>query len=459
MTKQQPLYERVAIIGGGPTGLAAAKALALEPVKFSKIDLFERRDRLGGLWYHQGDKSLIAPPVPNISPLAQEHVSASATTQDEYFSAVYEFMETNVDHRIMEYQGVAFPPDSRKYPTRADVLDYVDLYVETIPKGDVSIHLNTNVVSVEKVDGVWKVHIEDTVTNKVTDLEYDAIIIANGHFSVPYIPDVPGLAAWNEQRPNTITHSKYYENPKPYKDKRVLVVGNFASGIDVSIQLGVCAKEVIVSVRDVEATKLAGGPCKYIGVVEDYNCEDKSVRTVDGEVVKDIDNVIFCTGYLYSIPFLKVEGIITDGFRVHNVYKQIFNISDPSLSFVALLRDVLPMPIAESQSALIARVYSGRYQLPSEHERQKSYDEELEAAGPSKAFHSFNYPKDFNYCQMLQKLIDEQDLRTPGLTAPIWNEEIQQVRSLTKPDKIARLQELVRHVFKLRAEGKDFSLL
>lgn len=57
MTKQQPLYDRVAIIGGGPTGLAAVKALALEPVKFSKIDLFERRDRLGGLWYHQGDKS------------------------------------------------------------------------------------------------------------------------------------------------------------------------------------------------------------------------------------------------------------------------------------------------------------------------------------------------------------------------------------------------------------------
>lgn len=108
MTKQQPLYDRVAIIGGGPTGLAAVKALALEPVKFSKIDLFERRDRLGGLWYHQGDKSLVSPQIPNTSPSAQEIVSDKATTQDRYFSAIYEFMETNVDHRMMQYQGVEF---------------------------------------------------------------------------------------------------------------------------------------------------------------------------------------------------------------------------------------------------------------------------------------------------------------------------------------------------------------
>lgn len=60
---------------------------------------------------------------------------------------------------------------------------------------------------------------------------------------------------------------------------------------------------------------------------------------------------------------------------------------------------------------------------------------------------------------MLQSLIDEQDLRTPGLVAPIWNEEIQYVRSQTRPDKIARLQEVAQHVKELRAEGKDFSLL
>lgn len=459
MTKQQPLYERIAVIGGGPTGLAAIKALALEPVKFSKIDLFERRDRLGGLWYHRGNKSLLSPKIPNISPAAKENVFDEATTQDKYFSAIYEFMETNIDHRIMEYQGVAFPENSRKYPMRGEVLNYVDLYIETIPEDKVAIHLNTNVKSVEKVDGVWKIQIEDTTNNGVAELEYDAIIIANGHFSVPYIPDVPGLADWNKQLPNTITHAKYYENPMPYKGKRVLVIGNFASGVDISIQLSVCAKDVVVSVRDVEAARQAGNACKYIGVIEEYDYKDKSVRSVDGEAVKDIDDVIFCTGYFYSIPFLKLDGIITDGFQVHNLYKQIFNISDPSISFIALLRDVIPMPISESQAALIARVYSGRYQLPDEQERQKSYELELKATEPGKSFHSFNYPKDIKYCQMLQSLIDDQGLRTPGLVAPIWNEELQHIRSQTKPDKIARLQAVLQHVQKLRAEGKDFSLL
>lgn len=134
---------------------------------------------------------MVSPQIPNTSPSAQEIVSDKATTQDRYFSAIYEFMETNVDHRMMQYQGVEFPSNSRKYPPRTEVLNYVDLYVDTIPKDSTNIHLNTNVKNVEKIGDVWKVQVEDTITGKVTNLEYDAIIIANGHFSVPYIPDVP----------------------------------------------------------------------------------------------------------------------------------------------------------------------------------------------------------------------------------------------------------------------------
>ena len=42
-------YRRVAVIGGEPSGLAAIRALSDENV-FSTIRLFERRDRVGGLW-------------------------------------------------------------------------------------------------------------------------------------------------------------------------------------------------------------------------------------------------------------------------------------------------------------------------------------------------------------------------------------------------------------------------
>ena len=48
-TKIQPV-SRVAVIGAGPAGYAAVRALVLEN-KFNKIRVFERRDRVGGIWY------------------------------------------------------------------------------------------------------------------------------------------------------------------------------------------------------------------------------------------------------------------------------------------------------------------------------------------------------------------------------------------------------------------------
>ncbi len=44
------MYKRVAIIGAGPSGLSALRALADENV-FDTIRLFERRETVGGIWY------------------------------------------------------------------------------------------------------------------------------------------------------------------------------------------------------------------------------------------------------------------------------------------------------------------------------------------------------------------------------------------------------------------------
>ena len=46
---------KVGIIGGGPAGVAAAKALSLEPSKFDEIHLFEKKPQLGGLWNYSED--------------------------------------------------------------------------------------------------------------------------------------------------------------------------------------------------------------------------------------------------------------------------------------------------------------------------------------------------------------------------------------------------------------------
>jgi cation diffusion facilitator CzcD-associated flavoprotein CzcO len=43
-------YKSVAVIGSGPSGLSAVKALS-EEKKFDVIKVFERRAQVGGTWY------------------------------------------------------------------------------------------------------------------------------------------------------------------------------------------------------------------------------------------------------------------------------------------------------------------------------------------------------------------------------------------------------------------------
>lgn len=455
MTISQPLYNRIAIIGGGPLGLAVAKALALETVKFDCVDVFERRDNIGGVWYHGGNKALTRPTIPSTSPVDEEIVSTEATVYDRFFSPIYEHMETNITSKIMEYNGIEFPSNVPKYPTREQVEYYIQKYATTIPD-EVNIRLNADIQRVEKIGDTWVVQIEDTISHIIQEIKYDAIVVANGHFNVPYIPDVPGLKEWNAALPGSILYSKYYESPKQYRKKRVLVVGNSASGVDISTQLSAYA-EVFVSVKDLDKIQLRNDLIKYIGLIEKYDHVNRSA-SINDEIITDIDVVIFCTGYLYTFPFLKSINLITDGFQVNNLYKQMFYIDDPSISFVALLRNVVPMPISESQGAAIARVYSGRLALPSKHDMKQDYYSELALKGSGLDFHNFAFPKDVNYCHHLQQIIDDNNLTQPGLLAPVWDDERTYHRLQTKVEKSKRLEKLVQHVQRLRETGEEFSL-
>lgn len=49
-TKMPPVRKRVAVIGAGPSGLSAVRALSQEGT-FDTIRVFERRHKIGGTWY------------------------------------------------------------------------------------------------------------------------------------------------------------------------------------------------------------------------------------------------------------------------------------------------------------------------------------------------------------------------------------------------------------------------
>lgn len=49
--------------------------------------------------------------------------------------------------------------------------------------------------------------------------EFDALVVASGHYSVPYIPHIKGLKEFAEAYPGSIEHTKGYRHPEKYRGK------------------------------------------------------------------------------------------------------------------------------------------------------------------------------------------------------------------------------------------------
>ncbi|VEU22916.1 DEKNAAC104234 [Brettanomyces naardenensis] len=455
----------IAIIGGGPGGLAVAKALTLEPNSeklFPTIDVYERHPRAGGLWVYTGDKSHVSPVVP--SPSNAESDEIFANTQKRYISPIYDQMETNITKHLMKYKGFPFPEEFETFPTRTQIGQYVDSYAQALPDL-VKFHFSTDVTGLLKKDGKWELTYDDLTkaNGEPITKTYDNVVLAQGHFEAAYIPDVKGLKEWWTKDPKSITHAKYYNNGEPFRGKNVLVVGNSASGIDIATQLITTAKSVTMSSASESPFKeVIISHVTQVGKIAEYDYATKSAVTEDGTVVKDIDNVIFCTGYLYKIPFLNSydtgdKALVSDGSQLRYLFEQIFYIEDPTLALVLVPQSVIPFPFAECQAQYIARVFSGRLKLPSKEKMTEEYEEELERKGAGKAFHTMKNFTDPDYCNHIFDLI--KGTENEGFVAEYWSDERKEERKNAVALKGERLKLIVKHADELKKEGKPFTLL
>lgn len=111
--------------------------------------------------------------------------------------------------------------------------------------------------------------------------------------------------------------------------------------------------------------------------------ENSAVKFKDDTIETDIDAVVYCTGYFYSYSFLKSlhPAVISTGECVENLFQHIFYRPNPTLAFVTLNQKIIPFPIAEAQSAVVARVWSGRLTLPTESEMLSWERQTLEETG------------------------------------------------------------------------------
>ena len=87
-----------------------------------------------------------------------------------------------------------------------------------------------------------------------------------------------------------------------------------------------------------------------------------------------VDEIILCTGYKYSYPFLSEECGVTvqnAGRRVAPLYKHTFNIIHPSIAFLGIAYPVLSLPFFHMQAQVIVSVLLGKTELPAQQEMEK----------------------------------------------------------------------------------------
>jgi cation diffusion facilitator CzcD-associated flavoprotein CzcO len=192
---------RVAVIGAGVAGLATAKVLTQAG---HDVVVYDKTPDVGGVW----SQVRRYPGVTTQSPKAQYSLS-----------------------------DFPMPREYPEWPDGAQVQEYFAAYATKFGL-DRLLRLNTEVASAEPVDGRWRVDGE----------VYDRLVVANGVFCEPALPDYPGLAEFTAAGGRLCAGTEFHDAEEA-RGKHVLVVGYGKSACDVTVPVSKVAASTDVIAR------------------------------------------------------------------------------------------------------------------------------------------------------------------------------------------------------------------
>uniref|UniRef100_A0A3Q3W608 Flavin-containing monooxygenase n=1 Tax=Mola mola TaxID=94237 RepID=A0A3Q3W608_MOLML len=401
------MARRVAVVGGGGSGLACIKCCldeGLEPV------CFESSDDIGGLWRFKEN------PEPDRA-------------------SIYHSVIINSSKEMMSFSDFPVPAHFPNYMHNSLVMEYFRMYADNFQLTR-HIRFNTKVLQVRQRSdfshsGQWDVETENDDGKKEKHI-FDAVMICIGHHCHPNMPleDFPGIDTFKGK----YFHSRDYKTPEEWRDKKVVVMGIGNSGGDIAVELSRFTKQVYLSTRRgawvfnrvsenglprdmvnnravVFMRKIL--PFEFLCSVAErrlnqrfdhslYNLKPKhrlfsqhptvndelpnrilsgtvqvkpnvrrfqgsSVEFDDGSVVEDVDLVVFATGYRFAFPFLASHVISVTQNKV-SLYKYVFppELDRPTLAIIGLVQPIgATMPVSEMQARWATRVFKGSVKLPS----------------------------------------------------------------------------------------------
>lgn len=191
-------------------------------------------------------------------------------------------------------------------PNRAEALEY---FRRVCMAHEVKLKLYEEVTGVDKRD---RFHVTTTKGNYVAK----NIVLALGFYDRPYLLNVPG-----EDLPK-VKH--YYDEPHPYFEQRIVVVGAANSAVDVALETYRKGADVTMVIRESELSKsvkywvkpdmenrIQEGSVKayYNSKVLEIKPDEVIISTPNGVVTVKNDWVLAMTGYQPPFELMESMGV------------------------------------------------------------------------------------------------------------------------------------------------------
>jgi putative flavoprotein involved in K+ transport len=144
----------------------------------------------------------------------------------------WESLRLFTSRRYSALPGLPFPGDPDDYPTRDEVISYLERYAETF---ELPIELGSDVRRLSQEDGRFVLELDGrTVTA-------DQVVVATGPFQTPFVPKLA------EQLDTDVwqVHSTGYRRPTDVPEETVLVVGGGNTGFQIAKELSTTHKVVL----------------------------------------------------------------------------------------------------------------------------------------------------------------------------------------------------------------------
>ncbi|MCD0453084.1 NAD(P)/FAD-dependent oxidoreductase [Actinocorallia sp. API 0066] len=202
------MNETFAVIGAGPSGLAAARTLQRAGLLWTGYEL---AGEVGGLWDINGPRSTV---------YESAHLISSRTTT--------------------QFTEHPMPDGTPDYPGHRALLAYFRDFADRFALRD-GYRFHSEVVKAAPSEDGWDVTVR-TPSGKTTT-RHAGVLLANGTLSEPNVPELPG------KFDGEVIHTSAYKRAAQLAGRRVLIVGAGNSGCDIAVDAVHHAASVDISVR------------------------------------------------------------------------------------------------------------------------------------------------------------------------------------------------------------------